>query len=70
MVEPISITALIIAVISGLGVIIKSITDSVNKSSCMSEKTVSSSGSTRTVRRFQGNHDPDHHRDSNSEQSY
>ena len=58
MVEPISITALILACISAVGVIIKSISDAVSKSSCYSSTTVSSSGSIRKTRRFSGN-DPD-----------
>ena len=58
MVEPISITALVLACISAVGVIIKSISDAVSKSSCYSSTTVSSSGSVRKTRRFSGN-DPD-----------
>lgn len=60
MVEPISISALIIACISGVGILLKTITDAIGKSSCMSETTISASGSVRKTRRFSG----DNHSDS------
>lgn len=46
MVEPISTAALVIAIISGVGVLIKSIADAMAKSSCVRTTTISSSGST------------------------
>ena len=66
MVEPISITALVLACISAVGVIIKSISDAVSKSSCYSSTVVSSSGSIRKTRRFSGNND-DIHSDNRNE---
>tara|TARA_R110000772_G_scaffold168219_1_gene279994 strand:- start:246 stop:428 length:183 start_codon:yes stop_codon:yes gene_type:complete len=52
MVEPISISALVLAIITGIGFMAEKIIIAVSNSNCVTVETVSSSGSTRKIRKF------------------